>query len=217
LAAALVVTATMACIGASSTAVGSQPAQSEKVSAAGGRAPSPVLDAGVRATSGSSGNTAPSDVDKLLDVLANKNLYPIPIEGAAQKLKPVAELHRETPPPASEVTLMVGAGPALRRMQISYVLEANKKFTFSQMDVVLTAASPDALDSVFRRIESRLRKRLGKPLFVKSGDTALPQIGWKMKGDFELWLSEETSTLPGGGAPERQIQLAVAEPAGEAD
>jgi hypothetical protein len=152
---------------------------------------------------------------QIVDVIANRDLYPIQLNDAAAKLKPIAELTRQTPAP--EVVLMVGSGPGLRRMEISYVEDAKGRWTFSQATVLLAPTPPDDVPTLFRQLESAVRKKLGKPRFTKRGDASLPQMGWKVRGRFELWLGEETNTLPDATAPQRHIRMDVSEPAGEAE
>lgn len=143
-------------------------------------------------------------------------MYPLLLDDAERKLIQVADLHRESPTPS--VVLMVGSGQAVRRMEITYIKTEQQTWEFSNLATVLTAGSPAQVPPLFRRIESHLRKRLGKPAFTIRRDTPLPLIGWKLKGSFELWLREETGRPPpDGGPPERQIQIGVAEPSGEAD
>jgi hypothetical protein len=152
---------------------------------------------------------------QIVDVMANRDLYPIQLNTAAAKLKPIVELTRQTPAP--EVVLMVGAGPGVRRVEISYIEDAKGRWTFSQVTALLVPTPPDDVPSLFKQLESALRKKLGKPRFTKPGGTALPIIGWKVRGRLELWLAEETNTLPDASTPQRHIRMEVSEPGGEAD
>lgn len=156
----------------------------------------------------------PFSPGRIIDVIADKAGYPVPLAGAAKRFAPIATLVRETPAP--EVVLMAGSGPGVRRLEIGYTEDARGKWIFSQATVLLAPSPPDDLAGLHSQLESALRKKLGKPKFTKKGDAPLPQMGWRLSGRVELWLGEETSTLPGGSAPERHIRLDVAAPSGEA-
>jgi hypothetical protein len=155
----------------------------------------------------------PVTPERIIDVIADKAAYPVPLAGAAKRFAAIATLTRETPAP--EVVLMAGSGPGVRRMEIGYSEDAHGKWVFSQATVLLAPSPPDDVAALHKQLEGALRKKLGKPKFTKKDDAPLPQIGWKLSGRVELWLGEETSTLPGGSAPERHIRLDVAAPNGE--
>ena len=110
---------------------------------------------------------------------------------------------------------MVGSGPGVRRIEIAYVEDAKGRWTFSQATVLLAPAPPDDVSVLFKQLETTLGKKLGKPRFTKRGDAPLPQIAWKLRGRIELWLAEETNTLPDATTPERHIRIDVSEPGGE--
>jgi hypothetical protein len=167
-------------------------------------APTPPPSAGTPATS-----------ERIIDVIADKAAYPVPLAAAAKRFAAIATLTRESPAP--EVVLLAGSGPGVRRLEVGYTEDARGRWVFSQATMLLAPSPPDDLAALHRQLESALRKKLGKPKFTKKGDAPLPQMGWKLGGRVELWLEEETSTLPGGSSPERHLRVDVAAPVGEAE
>jgi hypothetical protein len=157
----------------------------------------------------------PVSPEQIIDIVADRTAYPVPLAGAAKRFAPIATLTRETPAP--EVVLMAGSGPGARRVEIGYTEDARGKWVFSQATVLLAPSPPDDVATLHRRLEAALRKKLGKPRFTKKEETSLPQMGWKLGGRVDLWLGEETSTLPGGSAPERHLRLDVAPAGGEGE
>jgi hypothetical protein len=178
-------------------------------------ASSTSVDAGAAAVDKSAEATTSPDIEKVLDLLMDKKLYPLSLEDAEKKLEPIAELHRESPSP--DDLLMVGAGSGCRRIEISYIKNENNKWEFSGLAAIFTTGSAQEVPVLFRRIEGHVRKKLGKPLFTRRTGTLLPKIGWRMKRPVELWLTENTNTLPDGSSPERHVQIAIGTPGGEPD
>lgn len=78
--------------------------------------------------------------DRIVDVIANKAAYPVPLAGAAKRFASIAALARETPAP--EVTLMVGSGPGVSRMEVGYAEDAAGKTTFSHVLMLLLPTPP---------------------------------------------------------------------------
>ena len=153
--------------------------------------------------------------EQVVDVLSDRALFPLPLESAAAKLRNLVSLHRESPAP--EVVLLVGARPGLSRVEIAYGEDGKGGWVFSQATLLLATRSEDNLAEEYRRLEAALRARLGKPRFTKRNDGKLPRQGWALRRPLELWLGEESGTIPGEVAPRRHIRVDIAAPGGEAD
>jgi hypothetical protein len=159
--------------------------------------------------------TAPVTPERIVDVLANRAAYPVPLADASTRFASIATLTREAATP--EAIIVAGSGPAVRRLEITYSKDASDHWIFSHVTARLVPSPPDDVPTLQAQLVAALRKKLGKPKFTNKGDDPLPQMGWKVKGPIELWVGEETSTIRGEDGPERHIRVSVAEPAGEAD
>lgn len=173
--------------------------------------PSPTIPAPTPAATA----TRPVTPRQIVDIIANKTAYPVPLADASTRFASIATLTRETPTP--DEIWMAGSGPAVRRLEVGYSRDATGKWIFSYAMVLLAPSPPEDVTALHGQVVSALRKKLGKPKFTKKGEDPLPQMGWKLGGPIELWIGEETSTIPGANGPDRHIRIGVSAPNGEAD
>lgn len=152
-------------------------------------------------------------VDELIAFIATKALYPIPFETAAHRFSPLVELHKEARTPVD--MLLVGSRPGLGRIEISYIEGESGGWEFGQLALMLATPATTDFPALFNQVKATVSKKLGKPLFTKAGDAPLPVIGWKLGKRMQLWLTEETNTLPDAKTPDRHIRISVSEPGGE--
>ena len=128
-----------ACIAASASKGGPRPPKSREAPSMDGSTFASV-DGGTPATETAVRPPPSPDVERILDVIADKAMYPLLLDDAARKLIQVADLHRESPTPS--VVLMVGSGQAVRRMEITYIKTEQQTWEFSNLATILTAGSP---------------------------------------------------------------------------
>jgi hypothetical protein len=196
--------------GSSQAAAGAKPggeaAQTEAPREQPGHSPSPEASpsaAPASAVASSSHDTTPEEAVALI---ASPTLWPLDEKAARDLLQKLGPVTDEQPAP-SELSLKSGPSGAVRRAEVSYVLDEQRHWHFDSAGFFFGGAD---LKQLHDQLQVLLSKQLGKPEWTEN-DAAdgLTSSGWALREPLKLLFSPS----PNGGEP--FLMIAISEPQGE--
>lgn len=181
-----------------------------------------VVDAATAAGAEPQSPTAPAasassiSIDSFLELIARRELLPVSLASAPEKLRALGPLVQRQPVP--ELTQLVGPEHGRVRTEITYSQDAKGGWSFSQATFTLVPEPPSATAALYAQTTARLRQSLGAALSERTHDGELfPRVTWRLGRRTELLLHESDGAQPGVPAGTRCLVIDVARPEVDSD